>query len=60
MGFCNKIVSQRLKGNKQQCKARGDRIVVYGDFGSSSRAVFWEKRVQRGKQTMVHQHESLS
>ena len=37
--------SQRLKKRQQHCKPRGDILVVFGDFGSSSRAMFWEKGV---------------
>ena len=33
--------------------ARGDLIVVFGDFGSYSRTLFWKKRVQRAGQAMV-------
>jgi hypothetical protein len=31
-----------LKKRRQHCTARGDIIVVFGNFGSFSRAVFWE------------------
>jgi hypothetical protein len=35
------LQSQTLKKNRPHCTTRGDTIVVFGNFGPFSRAVFW-------------------
>jgi hypothetical protein len=40
------LQSQRLKKNSKHRVPGGDMIAVFGDFGSSSRTVFREKRIQ--------------